>query len=263
MSYVSRTGRKAKSTIFETVAFGGIGGRKRTTMNARQADNLLKRRAPDIRPKPHWHRSVPVINHDIGDGNLQLSEVFDQNSDHISESPLVNILFQKKRFCVDCCKYFTNTVSGAQYPNLLGLMAFLQSMNLTIRLLCLILQDQYWLSYGIAITIGWLCREGEKFWQLERLTNLCPACFDMARGEDHTASITPDGNMQHIRFKDSSSFEFAEFSPKLFVDYGRRQFDLAVNNGRAYTSCLPDTAWVTNSKLQTDGIEQKPKLSRS
>ncbi|KAF8533179.1 hypothetical protein BDD12DRAFT_810393 [Trichophaea hybrida] len=122
---------------------------------------------------------------------------------------------------------------------------------------------QYALSTSVYGDIDLFQGEGEKFWQLERLTNLCPACFDMARGEDHTASITPDGNMQHIRFKDSSSFEFAEFSPKLFVDYGRRQFDLAVNNGRAYTSCLPDTAWVTNSKLQTDGIEQKPKLSRS
>ncbi|KAF8542332.1 hypothetical protein BDD12DRAFT_876813 [Trichophaea hybrida] len=97
MSYVSRTGRKAKSTIVETAAFGGIGGRKRATVNARQADNLLKCRAPDIGPKPHWLRSVPVINHDRGDGNLQLSEVFDQNSDHISEAPLVNILFKKKR----------------------------------------------------------------------------------------------------------------------------------------------------------------------
>ncbi|KAF8538925.1 hypothetical protein BDD12DRAFT_883768 [Trichophaea hybrida] len=100
MFYVLRTGRKPKCMIIETAAFGGIGSRKRATMNARQADNLSQRQATDICPKPYWFPSVPVINHDIGDGNLHLQEVFDPNSDHISESPLVNILFKTNRFPV-------------------------------------------------------------------------------------------------------------------------------------------------------------------
>jgi hypothetical protein len=84
----------------------------------------------------------------------------------------------------------------------------------------------------------------EKSWQLERLHNLCPACFDIdsAGGEDKTVMVTLDGNMQHTRFRDRSAFEFETLNPKLFVDYGRRQFDLAGPRKTAYEECLPDTA---------------------
>lgn len=79
-------------------------------------------------------------------------------------------------------------------------------------------------------------------WQLERLQNLCPACFDIGPEEDNTALITLDGNMQHTRFKDRSPWEFEELLPKLFVDYGRRQFDLARDAARTKESSIPDTA---------------------
>jgi len=86
--------------------------------------------------------------------------------------------------------------------------------------------------------------EGERSepWQMERLRNICPACFDIEPGEDDTALVTLDGNMQHTRFKDRSSWEFEELRPKLFVDYGRRQFDLAGNLSRRYEGGIPDTA---------------------
>lgn len=50
--------------------------------------------------------------------------------------------------------------------------------------------------------------------------------------------------MQHTRFKDRSVWEFEDLSPKLFIDYGRRQFDLAADMMRArrYESGIPDTA---------------------
>ena len=78
--------------------------------------------------------------------------------------------------------------------------------------------------------------EGSKSWQLESLRNLCPACFDIEPDEEDTRLITLDGNMQHTRFKDRSAWEFEELSPKLFVDYGRRQFDLADAERRKWDS---------------------------
>ena len=48
--------------------------------------------------------------------------------------------------------------------------------------------------------------------------------------------------MQHKRFKDRSPWDFEELVPKLFVDYGRRQFDLAGDMLRRYESGIPDTA---------------------
>jgi hypothetical protein len=36
-----------------------------------------------------------------------------------------------------------------------------------------------------------------------------------------------DGNQQHIRFKEKSSYEYEKPPPKLFVDYGRHNFGLA------------------------------------
>jgi hypothetical protein len=71
-------------------------------------------------------------------------------------------------------------------------------------------------------------------WQLEALSNICPACFDISPGEDNAVAISIDGNQQHVRFKDKSSYEYEKLPPKLFVDYGRRNFGLAgsVSAGR-------------------------------
>jgi Kyakuja-Dileera-Zisupton transposase len=70
-------------------------------------------------------------------------------------------------------------------------------------------------------------RQSGGTWQLEALSNICPACFDISPGEDNTIAISIDGNQQHIRFKDKSPYEYEKLSPKLFVDYGCRRFDLA------------------------------------
>ena len=64
-------------------------------------------------------------------------------------------------------------------------------------------------------------------WQPEALSNICPACFDISPGEDNTIAISIDGNQQHVRFKDKSSYEYEKLPAKLFVDYGRRNFGLA------------------------------------
>jgi len=70
-------------------------------------------------------------------------------------------------------------------------------------------------------------RQNGGTWQLEALSNICPACFDISPGEDNTITISIDGNQQHIRFKDKSPYEYEKLPPKLFVDYGCRRFDLA------------------------------------
>jgi hypothetical protein len=69
-------------------------------------------------------------------------------------------------------------------------------------------------------------RQDAGTWQLEALSNICPACFDISPGEDNTIAISIDGNQQHIRFKDKSPYEYEKLPPKLFVDYGRCRFDL-------------------------------------
>jgi hypothetical protein len=75
-------------------------------------------------------------------------------------------------------------------------------------------------------------------WQPEALRNLCPACFDIEdQDEEQSVGLSLDGNLQHIRFKDKSSFEYEILTPKMFVAYDRRQFDLA-SRGRN----IPDTS---------------------
>jgi len=70
-------------------------------------------------------------------------------------------------------------------------------------------------------------RQNGDTWKLEALSNICPACFDIAPGEDNTITISIDGNQQHIRFKDKSPYEYEKLPPKLFMDYRCRRFDLA------------------------------------
>ena len=77
-----------------------------------------------------------------------------------------------------------------------------------------------------------------------KVANLCPGRFDIEQGEENSALITPDGNMQHMRFKDRdrSPWEFDELIPKLFVYYGRRQFDLPANISLRDEIVIPNAA---------------------
>jgi hypothetical protein len=63
-------------------------------------------------------------------------------------------------------------------------------------------------------------------WQVEKLNNLCPACFHIsADDEDKSIAFSMDGNVQHSRLKDRSGHEYKVLIPKLFVDYGRRGWE--------------------------------------
>ena len=67
-------------------------------------------------------------------------------------------------------------------------------------------------------------------WQPESLQNLCPACFGFGvcgTDIDRSITVTLDGNLQHSRFKDRTIWRIDDFKPKLFVEYGRRDYSLA------------------------------------
>jgi hypothetical protein len=65
-------------------------------------------------------------------------------------------------------------------------------------------------------------------WEEENLQNMCAACFDHEKyPDDESAAITMDGNLQQKRYKDRSGVEFEELTPKTFVDYKRRDYELA------------------------------------
>ena len=81
------------------------------------------------------------------------------------------------------------------------------------------------------------CHDGGT-WQLEALSNICSACFDISPGEDNAIVISIDGNQQHVHFKDKSSYEYEQLPLKLFVDYGRCNFGLAGSVSAArWASC--------------------------
>jgi hypothetical protein len=70
-------------------------------------------------------------------------------------------------------------------------------------------------------------------WNVETLRNLCPACFDITEQDEDTGiAFSMDGNVQHNRLKDKSAHEYKVLIPKLFVDYGRRQWPLGENRNR-------------------------------
>jgi hypothetical protein len=70
-------------------------------------------------------------------------------------------------------------------------------------------------------------------WNVETLRNLCPACFDITEQDEDTGiAFFMDGNVQHNRLKDKSEYEYKVLIPKLFVDYGRRQWPLWDNRNR-------------------------------
>ena len=66
-------------------------------------------------------------------------------------------------------------------------------------------------------------------WEDHCLQNLCPPCFafDQSISEDHSITLSLDGNLQHTRFKDKHRWEFDTIQPKMFVDYGRREYPMA------------------------------------
>jgi len=60
--------------------------------------------------------------------------------------------------------------------------------------------------------------------------NVYPPCFNFSdEDEDRTIRITMDGNMQHARLKRHRLWDIVIIEPKLFVDYGRKKFDLAMS----------------------------------
>ena len=66
-------------------------------------------------------------------------------------------------------------------------------------------------------------------WEDHCLTNLCPPCFafEQSTSLDRSITISLDGNLQHTRFKDRQRWEFDSIQPKMFVDYGRREYPTA------------------------------------
>ena len=84
-------------------------------------------------------------------------------------------------------------------------------------------------------------------WQEERLQNLCPACFAFdERLEDpgsqdaaveRSIYLSLDGNLQHIRFRDRHRWDFESFKPKMFVNYGRREYPTSINPIDNDTTC--------------------------
>lgn len=66
-------------------------------------------------------------------------------------------------------------------------------------------------------------------WQVERPENLCPGCFFTTKDPADTervVTLAMDGNMQHKRFKNKVA-EFEKFKPRMFVEYGRRDYMLS------------------------------------
>jgi hypothetical protein len=51
-----------------------------------------------------------------------------------------------------------------------------------------------------------------------------------------------DGNMQHARLKRHTLWDFEMFEPKLFVDYGRKKFDLATSANDQVDTIIPSNA---------------------
>jgi hypothetical protein len=70
--------------------------------------------------------------------------------------------------------------------------------------------------------------------------NVCPLCFDFFDEEvDRTIEITMDRNMHDARLKRHTLWYFENFEPKLFVDYGKKKFDLATNANNQVNTIIP------------------------
>jgi len=99
-------------------------------------------------------------------------------------------------------------------------------------------------------------------WQINNLSNICPCCFDINANSDEDTSIAiskVDGNQQPIRFKDRSPFEFEKYSPKLFIDYGRRKFTLAGGESVGHTAGCGNKFKATSGWNQVEAMSQSKK----
>lgn len=63
------------------------------------------------------------------------------------------------------------------------------------------------------------------------LGQLCPCCFHVARNKG-TVFITIDGNFSLNRFENASSNECEIVTPRLFVNYGKKHYELASDTAR-------------------------------
>jgi hypothetical protein len=90
----SRRRRKGKSTLVEHGAFGGIGGRRGQTMNARLADDLLRRRAPELTFKCQRGR-IPDVAPNVAAG-LDFLEI-PEDGNTAADTSLLNLIHKKKR----------------------------------------------------------------------------------------------------------------------------------------------------------------------
>jgi hypothetical protein len=120
------------------------------------------------------------------------------------------------------------------------------------RILLMIIQllnaYHHWVAVQYAVDTAVMAEVGDivnvngadnRSWQPEKLRNLCPACFDIEEEDlDQSVGLSLDGNLQHIRFKDKTSVEYEVLTPKLFVAYQQKQFDLAARNH----SRVPETS---------------------
>jgi len=90
-------------------------------------------------------------------------------------------------------------------------------------------------------------------WKEEQLVNVRPPCLYFSdEDEDCTIRITMDGNMQHARMKRYTLWDLEIVEPKLFVDYGRKKFDLAISANDQVNTISPSNACGHKFKA-TDG----------
>jgi hypothetical protein len=90
-------------------------------------------------------------------------------------------------------------------------------------------------------------------WKEEQLGNVCPPCFNVSdEDEDCTIRITMDRNMQHAQLKRHKLWDFEIFEPKLFVDYGKKKFDLATSANDQVNTIFPSNTCGHKFK-STDG----------
>ena len=87
--------------------------------------------------------------------------------------------------------------------------------------------------------------------------NVCTPCFNFSdEVEDCTIWITMDGNMQHARLKRHTLSHFEIFEPKLFVDDGRKTFDLAMRFNEQVNTIIPSNT--CGHRLKATNEQNRP-----
>jgi hypothetical protein len=80
-------------------------------------------------------------------------------------------------------------------------------------------------------------------WMEERLVNMWPAFFNFSdEDEDRTIPISIDRNMKHARQNKHTLCGFESFQTQLFLDYGRKKFDLANSANNEVNTIIPSNA---------------------